>query len=259
MIDILKAKKVFKEYVRDYDIENKRIAIKIAHIYRTVEVAKKIAEDLKLDEENSKLAELIALLHDIGRFEQVRRFDTFVDRKSIDHGDLGVEILFEQGLINKFIDDRKYDRIIYLAVKNHNKFRLSKDLSEQELLHCKIVRDADKTDIFVCFIEDTKNNKGLYDYKTIGKQKISEQLLDGLREYKQVDRKYMENDIDDYLNTISFLFDYNFPTGLRIIKENKYIEQMIGRINIHEETKAQFDEIINIANTYIEKRIREGC
>ncbi|WP_216649420.1 hypothetical protein, partial [Shigella sonnei] len=82
----------------------------------------------------------------------------------------------------------------YLAIKNHNKFRIQEGLNEQELLHCKIVRDADKTDIFVSFLEEINKEGGtLYDYKNIGKQKINETLLQGLREYKQVDRKYMEN------------------------------------------------------------------
>ncbi len=260
MIDILEAKKAFKEYVNNYDIKNIKIERKIAHTHRTVEVAKKIVEELQLDEENKKLAELIALLHDIGRFEQVKRYNTYVDKNSVDHGDLGVEILFEQGLIKKFVEDRKYDKIIYLAIKNHNKFRIQEGLNEQELLHCKIIRDADKTDIFVAFLEETNKDGGtLYDYKEIGKQKLSEALLQGLREYKQVERKYMENEIDDYINTITFLFDYNFSTGLRIIKENNYIEKMINAINIHEETKEQFNEILNIANTYIEKRIEKGC
>mgnify|MGYP000444064601 CR=1 FL=1 len=260
MIDLLKAKRAFKAYVENYDIENPNIALKISHTYRTMEVARKIAEDLGLNEENIKLAELIGLLHDIGRFEQIKRYNTFSDRKSIDHGDFGVELLFEQGLIKNFIEDRSYDKIIYLAVKNHNKFKIQEGLNEEELLHCKIIRDADKTDIFVVCVEDTKKEEGdVYNYKEIGKQKISEELIKACRENKQIDRKYIVTEIDDYINNIFFLYDYNFLTGLKIIKENQYIEKLIEAVNIHEETKKQFDEILQIANRYIEKRIEEGC
>lgn len=256
MIDLSKAKEEFKRYVKNYDVENPNIARKISHTYRTVEVAKKIAEDLKLDEENVKLAELIALLHDIARFEQFKIYNTYSDLKSIDHGDLGVKILFEDGLIKSFVDDRKYDRIIYLAVKNHNKYKIQEGLNEEELLHCKIIRDADKTDIYVVIIEDIeKGEKALTNYKEIAKQPISKKVIDEYRKHKQTIRANIKSDIDNHINTISFIYDYNYKTGLKIIKENKYIEKLIEAVNIYDENKEQFAEILKIAKDYIDERL----
>ena len=77
MIDLLKAKKVFKEYVKDYDIENPKIALKVAHIERVSEIAKNTAKSLNLSKEDVELAELIGLLHDIGRFEQIKKYNTW--------------------------------------------------------------------------------------------------------------------------------------------------------------------------------------
>ena len=76
-IDILKAKKVFKEYVKNYNPEDGKIKIKISHIERVSQIARKLAEDLKLNQEDIELAELIGLLHDIGRFEQIKIYHTF--------------------------------------------------------------------------------------------------------------------------------------------------------------------------------------
>ena len=56
-----------------------------------------------MSKEDIDLAWLTGLLHDIGRFEQVRRYGTFNDAKSIDHGKLGVEILFLEGKIDNVI------------------------------------------------------------------------------------------------------------------------------------------------------------
>ena len=92
-IDILKAKKVFKQYVEKYNPDDEKIKIKIAHIERVSQIAKKLANELNLDEEDVELAELIGLLHDIGRFEQVRRYHTFVEKDSINQGAFGVKIL----------------------------------------------------------------------------------------------------------------------------------------------------------------------
>lgn len=260
MIDILKARKAFKEYVKNYDISNEKIALKIRHTYRTVEMAKKIAIDLNLRKEQVLLAELISLLHDIGRFEQVNLYNTFLDRNSVDHANLGIQILFEQGIIRKFIKDSKYDNIIYKAVKNHNKFKIEEGLNEEELLQARIVRDADKTDIFAVFVEDIENNNNvLYNYKEISKQEISYKVMEKFEQFKQVNRDEFNRAIDSYINIIAFIFDYNFITGLKIIKQNHYIERTMNPICIHEETKEQMQKIISIANTYIEQRIEKGC
>ena len=71
----------------------------------------------------------MGLLHDIARFEQYTRFQTFSDLKSIDHGDYGVEILKQNNYIRKFIDTDEYDNIIFKAIKNHNIFKIEDGLT----------------------------------------------------------------------------------------------------------------------------------
>lgn len=260
MIDIKKASMVFSEYVKPYDITNGKIELKVKHTFRTVEVAKEIAEDLNLKEEQCLLAQLIALLHDIGRFEQVRIYNTFRDKDSVDHADLGVKILFEEGKIRNFIEDTKYDDIIYKAIKNHNKFKIQEGLNEEELLQAKIIRDADKTDIFARFALDIELCQNvLYDYKEMAKQIVSPKIMEKFEKYEQVSRDEFNSDIDGYINIISFIFDYNFLTGLKMIKENNYIERTMKPICICEDTKEQMERIIEIANAYIDKRIKKGC
>ena len=143
MIDFRKAQESFKEYLKDYDLENGSIKLKIRHTYEVVKKSEYIATGVELDKENIELAKIIALLHDIGRFEQIKEFNEFSDKK-IEHAEFGVKVLFEENLITKFIEDRKYDNIISKAIYNHNKFKIEDDLNDIELLHCKIIRDADK-------------------------------------------------------------------------------------------------------------------
>ena len=97
MIDIKEAKEVFKNYVQNYDPNDEKVKLKIAHIERTSAVAKETAQYLKLTEEDILLAELIGLLHDIGRFEQIKRYHTFVDKISVNHGEFGdVKAIWEK-------------------------------------------------------------------------------------------------------------------------------------------------------------------
>lgn len=159
MIDLIKAKKAFKKYVKKYDKENEMIKLKIIHTYKVVNLSEYIAKSIGLKKEDIELAELIALLHDIGRFEQIRIYNSFEDSKTIDHADLGIKILYEENLIREFIQEDKYDNLIYKAIKNHNKYELEKDLSARELLHAKIIRDADKTDIYRVALETNLQDK----------------------------------------------------------------------------------------------------
>ena len=111
---------------------NPKIALKIAHTSRVAEISEKIAENLCLNSEDIDTAWIIGMLHDIGRFEQIRRFDTFEDAKSVNHADLGVEILFEENLIDIFEIDKSLYDTIRIAISNHNKYRITEGLSDKE-------------------------------------------------------------------------------------------------------------------------------
>ena len=56
MIDIVRAKKAFKEYVKKYNPDDSKVKLKIAHIERTAEVAKKLATELMLEKEDIEKA-----------------------------------------------------------------------------------------------------------------------------------------------------------------------------------------------------------
>lgn len=100
---------VFAEYVRNYDPSDGKIKLKIDHTYRVAGLCQSIARSLKLSEQDVDIAWLLGMLHDIGRFEQIKRYGTFNDAASVDHAELGADILFKEGLIRKFAEGY-YDR-----------------------------------------------------------------------------------------------------------------------------------------------------
>ena len=75
------AKKAFREYLKNYDTKNGSILLKIKHTYEVIKKSEYIANGLRLDKEDIELAKIIALLHDIGRFEQIKEFGEFNDKK----------------------------------------------------------------------------------------------------------------------------------------------------------------------------------
>ena len=133
------------KYTDKYNENEVMIERKVKHSLRVMENAKRIAKTLELSEEDINLATLIGVLHDIGRFEQQKRANTYSDTKSgIDHGDLGAEILIKEREIEKYVVDTKYYPIIEKAVRNHNKYKIEEGLTDREKLFCFIARDADK-------------------------------------------------------------------------------------------------------------------
>lgn len=83
-----------QSYTDAYDATNPRIALKIEHTYHVAEACDAVAREQGWSSEDIDLAWLCGLLHDMGRFEQLRRWDTFKDAESMSHAVLGIEILF---------------------------------------------------------------------------------------------------------------------------------------------------------------------
>lgn len=96
-------KNTFQEYTDRYDSTDPKIKLKIDHTYRVADLCERIAKLLDLLQEDIDLAWLSGMLHDIGRFEQLRRYHTFSDAQSIDHAKFAVELLYEDGLIADYV------------------------------------------------------------------------------------------------------------------------------------------------------------
>lgn len=250
MIDLEKAKNEFIKYTSTYDLNNTNITRKINHSLRVMEYSKRIAENLNLDEEQIKLATLIGLLHDIARFEQWRRYETYNDKISIDHGDLAVEILEENNFLRKFIETDKYDEIIKIAIKNHNKYKIE-GLEGEEFLQAKIIKDADKLDIFYQIA--TQYFKSIED---VEKQKISDDFFEEFKKEQCVHKKANQTDLDELVLITSFIYDIYFDYSLKIVKDEKYIERIFEQFNFKDiEVKEKIDFIIKLAQNYINNRV----
>lgn len=257
MIDILKIKEFYKEYMSNYNPNEPRIALKISHIYRTAEKAKWLAEKLKLNKEDILLAEFIGLLHDIGRFEQVKKYNTFLDKISVNHGEYGIKVLFEDNLIRNFIEDTRYDEIIIKAILNHNKNNIQEECSERELLHCKIIRDADKLDIYYALLKERIEDT--YPIDRYPKESISKKIKEDFINNHKINYSEIKTCADLLVAHIAYIFDINYRYGLEEIKKENYIEKLIKRFDSQDKQTIQdLNELKDIAEEYIQEKIKEG-
>ncbi len=256
-IDIKNARIEFKKYIEKYNPNNPKIALKISHIERVSNKARQIAESLNLDEENIKLAELIGLLHDIGRFEQVRIYNTFMDKDSVNHAEYGVKILFNDGLIRKFIKDDKYDEIIKKSILNHNRGynEIDKNLDKDELLHTKIIRDADKLDIY--YVLNCEDMQVLYG-DNIENQTINKEIYREFMEDKIINYKNINSGLDLAIAHFAYVYDFNYKFPLQQIKEDKYLTKLYNRFKIENpDTRETLTYVYDYAKKYLNKELAE--
>lgn len=255
MINLIEAVKSFKEYLRAYDVSDGNIELKIRHTYGVVSASEYITKNLELDNEDIQLAKLIALLHDIGRFEQVKVTESFMDNKKFDHAEYGVEILFKNKLIRSFIKEDKYDNIIYKAIINHNKYKIEEGLNEKELLHAKIIRDADKLDNFrVKEVDKLENIFPMkYNPDTIVYENITKKVYEDFMNKKSILRDDIVNQVDMWISYVAFIFDLNFEASLKYVEEKGYIDKLVDRIEYkNEDTKQKMEQIRKCAKNYLE-------
>ena len=253
MINIEKVKEEFEKYVSKFDSNQGRIKLKIDHIKRVAKISKELAEYLNLNEEQKSLAEAIGIFHDIGRFKQVEMYDTFSDKDSINHAELGVKILFDDNLIENFEIEEKYKRIIKLAILNHNKDKIEDGLSDEENLFCKIIRDADKLDIF--YVLCNYDFESAFWYKDFDCREISDTIMKQLKELHRLNYKDIKNNADQIAVPFAYVFDLNFDFSLRYLSKKQYLDEFTELVcknfkaeRVHEQTR----EMLEYVNRYID-------
>ena len=256
MIDLEKAENEFLKYIRKFDLENDNLKRKQLHSLRVMKVSNEIAKNLNLSDEEIQLATLIGLLHDIGRFEQFTKYGTFRDKDSIDHGDLAVEILKKDDYIKNYVDNETYIDIIYLAIKNHNKYEIEKGLNEKQEMFCKMIRDADKIDIFYEATAIFYNSKEI---EEINQSVVTDEILTKLREKKTINRYTLKErgKLVGVIVMFAFLFDINYKESFEFIYNQNYINKTFERFHFNnQDTKNKMKEIQAFLNQYIEEKIK---
>lgn len=239
--------KAFDNYISNYDMNVKQIRFKYHHSYRVKELMKKLALDLNLSKKEIELAEVIGLLHDIGRFEQIKKYGDCSDVKTgIDHADESCIYLFDEGHIKDFYDDEKYYEIIKDAIKNHNKYIIDKKLSGKSLLFTKMIRDTDKIDIYRVISEEYT-----YTYDT---KEISKEVLDTFNKKKTIDTHLRKSKTDTIYTYFAFIYEINFKESYKILKNGKYLEKLIPIITPTEDSVEEFEKLKEKVLNYVNKK-----
>lgn len=222
------------------------IMYKYLHSNRVEELSKNLSTKLLETEENISLATAIGLLHDIGRYKQLELYDSFSDTL-IDHGDLGVKILFDDNLIKEYEIDESYYDIIYYAIKNHNKYEVEDTKDNSLILHSKIIRDTDKIDI----LDRTINHNEFM--IPIDNSRISKQVEKDFFERKSIKKTSNFTKSDAQILKMALIFDINYRETLEIIKDKQIIENYYKILN----NNSLFIPYLDFLSEYVEERTKK--
>ena len=161
-------------------------------------------------------------------------------------------------MIREFLAETTYDKMIYLSIQNHNKKEIAKDIKGKELLHCQIIRDADKLDIYEILCTQKIKDAVWFPANHLEKEKISDRVYQDFMQYIKMDYKDIKTNIDCLVSWMGYIYDIYFPYSFARIKEKQYINRIIDRIDYqNEETKQRIEEMRKVANAYIEEKIKE--
>ena len=234
----------FEEYVSDYDLEDPKIRLKRDHSLRVADLCRRIAACA--EGADPDFAWVIGLLHDIGRFEQVRRYHTFVDADSVDHARLGADLLLQEGLLDELEAaagrqmSQPQRRLLETAIRWHSCYRLPEGLNGQETLYCQILRDADKIDIFRVLCDTPPEE--IYDVSAedLRSAEVTEAVRQCFLNGTAVLREKRRTPIDKIVGHICLTFELVYPISRQIARDQGYVDRLLDFRSENEDTARWF-------------------
>lgn len=239
--------KYFREWFTDYcrsfystnTEDQKNILLKEYHTFNVCGNILSLSGELFLNDNQRLLAESIALFHDVGRFSQYSRYKTFRDSISVNHGLLGAEILKQERILQELPEDEQ--EIVLESVKFHNAFSVPGKASEAVQFFLRLVRDADKLDIwrvFVEYYEGTEESKasavglGLPDLPGYSPDILSSLYRKGIVSLGKT------STLNDFkLLQLSWIFDLNYKPAFQSLSARGYIGRIIATMPPSEELR----------------------
>lgn len=229
-------RKWFLDYVNRFSSSNsfiqENIKLKIEHTERVCENILLLSKAEKIGEEGYRLAETIALFHDLGRFEQFTKYKTFKDSESENHALLGIKVLKNTGILSQL--PMKEKDLIVKAVQYHNLMEIPKcaEKFKELLFYSRLIRDADKLDILKLMSEDYKKEEKYrnpaLEFDMPDNPGCSGNIVADILNNRMPKLADARNQNDVKLLRLSWIFDINFPVTFALLKERGYIGTILS-------------------------------
>lgn len=208
------------------------VRMKEAHSLRVRNEMIFLTAALKIPAADRLMAEVMALLHDIGRFRQVVQYGTFDDRASINHALLGIRELARNKILKMYA--REKGRLVIKAIAYHNVAKLPEDEDRRSLFYMRLLRDADKLDIWKVvlarYLASDAFADGLVDLGLPDTCRCSENVLKSIERHEIVDIREVTTVNDLKLLQMGWVFDLNYIPSLQAVQTRRYVERIAATL-----------------------------
>jgi hypothetical protein len=243
--------KLYSDGFKNGDLLNdKHIELKCFHTSKVCENIIDIGRSFDMSHEQLNFVEILALLHDIGRFEQYQKYRTFDDSVSENHAVLGLKVLEKEKILYGFSDVQK--EIIFRSILNHNTRSVPENEPDSIDFYSRLLRDADKLDIWRVSIEMNiifkLQEEILPDFYT-----LPQPSLQSFKERKTLKLEEACTMYDTTIFRLSWIFDLNFIRSFEIFKERKIGQKLLNKVPHSDD----LDQIGQLVENYIaEKKLK---
>jgi len=253
-------KRWFDDYVAgfygDDEHVNANLKLKENHTYAVCDEMRYLTGCLDIGEKDCLIAQTTALFHDVGRFEQFVKYGTYNDLRSENHCELALDLLRQHGVLNE-LEDRER-KIIQTAIKFHGKKRLPVDLDRYTALFAKLIRDADKIDIYRIVVEVYKEymaDPGRFNLEIEfpDEPSYSPQIVEAILQGRLLDYSQLRTLNDMMLLQLGWVFDVNFAETLVKIREGQFLEQIVAFLPRTDDIARAAKYVFNYVNSRLEQ------
>lgn len=256
---LIKFKAWFDKFVAGFysndEYINANIKLKEEHSGRVCTEMLYLADELRLTDNQRLLAETIAIFHDVGRFPQFLKYQTYSDTKSVNHCLLGLEVMQKENILGQLPDDER--QIIETAIRYHGEKELPTNLTGDTLLLSKMIRDADKLDIFNVVIKayiqqrDDPDNFKL-EIEMPDEPRFTPEVLDAILTGRRIDYKMLRTWNDMKLCILGWVYDVNFVATLSRLKQRRHLETIFEFLPRTPDIRKVREKIFN----YVDSRLK---
>ncbi len=219
-------------FTNEDETTQKNFILKREHTNRVTGYSEVLSRNLGIEQDDVLTAQLIALMHDIGRFNQLEQYNTFNDSQSEDHAQMALDIIREKRWINNLPDH--VQEYIIKAIYYHNKLFVPKNENEKTVLHSRIIRDADKIDILDIAIKEYQKKPGdrndKFTLELEEKPQTTKNIVKAVINGKLPDKKNLKTVNDFKLMQMAYVYDINYKKTFSIINQKQYLKQLFDSL-----------------------------
>jgi putative nucleotidyltransferase with HDIG domain len=232
---LIRCRQWFDGYTRGFltgdDALDLPLQVKIEHTAEVQANMARLATALDGSAEDRVLAEMAGLLHDVGRFPQYRRYHTFRDSASVNHARLGLQEIGRHRVLDGLPTAAR--RELAFAIAHHNAFVLPPHPDRRRVLLARMLRDADKLDIwrvFKTYYCDGRRLNATLDLDLADTPGYTPAALESLRRGRMVRLADVHNRNDFKLLQIAWIHDLNLAPSFALMRDQGHLAALAGTL-----------------------------